>query len=84
MEMLLFSAEYCRPCQALKALLLKHNIPFVVIDTEEQPRLTSSYDIKALPTVIVADAASQEVLRIVGLKPIAEYVSASKLVAETL
>jgi glutaredoxin-related protein len=67
MELLLFSAEYCRPCQTLKALLAKNNI---------------SYDIKAIPTVIVADAASQEVLRIVGLKPLAEYVAAAKLVAE--
>jgi len=65
-----FYAEWCSPCKMLKPFLEKKqnefpNVKFFKVDTEECDRLTSIYQIKALPTVLIFKNGVEEE-RIVG------------------
>ena len=37
MELLLYSASWCRDCREAKRFLTKHNLPFTEIDIENTP-----------------------------------------------
>ena len=37
MELIVYSASWCRDCREAKRFLTKHNIPFTEIDIEENP-----------------------------------------------
>ena len=37
MQIIVYSASWCRDCREAKAFLTKHNIPFQEIDIEESP-----------------------------------------------
>jgi mycoredoxin len=37
MELIVYSASWCRDCREAKRFLTKHNIPFTEIDIEETP-----------------------------------------------
>ena len=37
MQLIVYSAAWCRDCREAKAFLTKHNIPFEEIDIEETP-----------------------------------------------
>ncbi len=37
MEVLLYSASWCRDCRAAKRFLTQHNIPFTEVDIEHTP-----------------------------------------------
>ena len=62
-----FSAGWCMPCKVLKPKMQKLaesvNIRFVDVDAE--PDLTSKYNIRSVPTVVVVDSLN-EVSRYVG------------------
>jgi len=66
-QALYFSASWCMPCKVLKPKMQKLaetvNIRFVDVDAE--PDLTSKYNIRSVPTVVVVDNLN-EVSRYVG------------------
>ena len=66
-QALYFSASWCMPCKVLKPKMQKLaetvNIRFVDVDVE--PDLTSKYNIRSVPTVVVVDNLN-EVSRYVG------------------
>ena len=37
MELIVYSASWCRDCREAKRFLAKHNIPFTEVDIEETP-----------------------------------------------
>jgi mycoredoxin len=37
MQLIIYSAPWCRDCREAKAFLVKHNIPFQEIDIEQTP-----------------------------------------------
>jgi len=52
-ELLVFSSNSCTPCKKLKALLNKNLIDFTEIDVDIEPELTYTYNISALPTLVL-------------------------------
>lgn len=65
-----FYAEWCGPCRMVKPFLEKKQtefpeVKFFKVDTEECDRLTSIYQVRALPTVLVFKNGKEEE-RIVG------------------
>ena len=54
-----FYATWCGPCQMMSPILeqvgtqLRDRIQVVKIDTDKYPQLASSYDIEALPTLVL-------------------------------
>lgn len=70
-ELLIFSANWCGPCQALKADLKKD--PSIVagyewgfIDVGTEKELTQRYKVTTVPTLIVLDKDNNEVKRQMG------------------
>jgi thioredoxin 1 len=67
-----FSASWCGPCKALEPVLkmLEKAFPkavFAQVDIDEQPRLSDSHGIRAIPTILFV-RNGKEVDRIVGYK----------------
>ena len=76
LEYLYFSAKWCTPCRVLAPTMLEvsKTIPVKKIDIDENPQLASQWGVRGVPTVIgVKDG--QEVRRIVGVKPVGEYLA---------
>lgn len=69
MEKVLFGAEWCAPCKALKMFAMDNNINFDAvhdIDTEEGASLASKLSVRGVPTVIVFNEGV-EVSRFIGM-----------------
>jgi thioredoxin 1 len=65
-----FYADWCGPCRMVKPFLEKKqvefpSVKFFKVDTEECDRLTSIYQVRALPTIIIFKNGKEEE-RIVG------------------
>ncbi len=61
-KILFFSSAHCAPCKPIEEILKRINISMFgkklfieKIDVEKNYKLTSSYKITSLPTIIVAD-----------------------------
>lgn len=69
-----FYATWCGPCQMMAGILeqvnaqMKHQLRVVKIDTEKYPQLASTYQIYALPTLVLFKQG-QPVERIEGVLP---------------
>lgn len=66
-KLLVFSASWCGPCQAMKPALEKLDQDRLVrydIDTALDER--AKYEIRAVPTIIVIDETGEEINRVVG------------------
>lgn len=66
-KMLVFSAEWCGPCKALKPTLLQldqDRIVYYDIDRNIEER--ELYQIKAVPTIILLDSEGIELDRLMG------------------
>ncbi|MBE7492389.1 MAG: thioredoxin family protein [Planctomycetes bacterium] len=70
-----FMAEWCGPCKMLDAQVwsdesvaarvTRDYVP-VKIDVDEQPDVSARYEIQAMPTLVIADAAGEVLARTVG------------------
>jgi thioredoxin 1 len=66
-KMLVFSAEWCGPCKALKPTLLQldqDRIVYYDIDRNIEER--ELYQIRAVPTIILLDSEGIELDRLMG------------------
>ena len=66
-KLLCFTAEWCNPCKAMKPTIAKLNHDRVVqydIDVDVQKR--AEYEIRSVPTFIIVDKDSKELIRITG------------------
>lgn len=75
-KLIMFTASWCSNCQVVKASLEDNNVSYttVDVDTSEGEELAKQNGVRGLPTVLVVDDKGEEVRRIVGLQPAAEYV----------
>lgn len=57
----IFSASWCGPCKMLKATLDSKEIPYTIVDVDEQSSLAASYNVRGVPTCIyVKDGVEKE------------------------
>lgn len=69
-KILKFSASWCKPCDALQALIEsnsdKLSIEIESIDIDEDPKLSGKYSVRSIPTMIKLEDGI-EVERISGV-----------------
>lgn len=75
-QYLYFSAPWCGPCRMLGPVMERVNntIPVQKVNIEEQSSLAQQYNVRNIPTVVLLENG-QEVKRIIGAKPEAEYLN---------
>ena len=75
-EYLYFSAAWCQPCKTLSPVMeqVGNSIPVKKINVDEQSDLAQRYGIRSVPTVVLLENQI-EVKRIIGVKPMNEYLS---------
>tara|TARA_B100001778_G_C18603090_1_gene638286 strand:+ start:415 stop:651 length:237 start_codon:yes stop_codon:yes gene_type:complete len=75
-EYLYFSAPWCGPCKMLSPVMeqVGNTIPVNKINVDEQSDLAQRYGIRSVPTVVLLENQI-EVKRIIGVKPMNEYLS---------
>jgi thioredoxin-like negative regulator of GroEL len=72
-KLLVFSASWCRPCNALKPTLLEldqDRLVYYDIDTHLEER--ASHDIRGVPTLILVSSEGEELERLVGSQPLSK------------
>lgn len=76
-EYLYFSAPWCGPCRMLGPVMeqVNNSIPVKKINVDENSDFAMKYGIRSVPTVVLLENG-QEVKRIIGAKPMNEYLSA--------
>ena len=75
-EYLYFSAAWCQPCKMLSPVMeqVGNTISVKKINVDEQSDLAQRYGIRSVPTVVLLENQI-EVKRIIGVKPMNEYLS---------
>tara|TARA_Y100001937_G_scaffold35501_1_gene50980 strand:+ start:233 stop:469 length:237 start_codon:yes stop_codon:yes gene_type:complete len=75
-EYLYFSAPWCGPCKMLSPVMeqVGNTIPVKRVNVDEQSDLAQRYGIRSVPTVVLLENQI-EVKRIIGVKPMNEYLS---------
>lgn len=81
--LLYFTADWCPPCQAMKAETWPddaveaalRDFDAVYIDIDEQPALASQYDIEAIPTLVALAPDGTERARRTGFQSPTQLVS---------
>jgi thioredoxin 1 len=75
-QYLYFSAPWCGPCRMLGPVMQRVNntIPVQKINVDEQSEMAIQYNVRNIPTVVLLENG-QEVKRIIGAKPEAEYLN---------
>lgn len=81
--LVMFTASWCGPCKVMKKTTLsdreveqiigQHFIP-VMIDVDANPAVSSRFEVKSMPTIMVMSAAGEVKERIVGGKSKAQFV----------
>jgi len=59
-DILIFTTKTCPNCKMAKAMLDKANIPYVVIDAEDNKDQTLSYGVKKAPTLLVPNGSGYD------------------------
>ena len=70
-----FHSRWCAPCRQMRPvveLLARQGYPIKSIDVERAPGLAEKYEVQAVPTFIVTDAAGNELDRTSGSQPAAQ------------
>lgn len=71
-----FGAEWCPPCQGMKAEVFTHSsvidashaVIWVQVDVDDEPEMASKYGILAVPTMVYIDHQEEVILREVGYR----------------
>lgn len=87
-----FSATWCGPCQMMKKNVfpspefqaVAKNFVLVDIDVDANPSLAQKYGANAIPLFVFLDPDGNEVYRIVGYRPAAEFVAEMKKALEMM
>src|SRR3990167_6796230 len=75
-----FYATWCGPCKKVSPLLdhsavrLAGKVKFLKVNVDKLSDLSSSYNVKSMPTVVLFDAQGAELERKVGLEQITELL----------
>ena len=81
-----FHAQWCGPCKAMAPALeqvaaeMKGKVKIVKVDVDENPKVTGTYGIRAMPTLILfkgGKVAAQHTGAIVQKKKLEEWITAS-------
>lgn len=81
-----FHAQWCGPCKAMAPALeqvaaeMKGKVKIVKVDVDENPKVTGTYGIRAMPTLILfkdGKVAAQYTGAIVQKKKLEEWITAS-------
>ena len=81
-----FHAVWCGPCKAMAPALeqvaseMKGKIKVVKVDVDENPKVTSTYGIRAMPTLLIfkgGKVAAQQTGAIVQKKKLEDWINAS-------
>lgn len=81
-----FHAQWCGPCKAMAPALeqvaqeLKGKVKIVKLDVDENPKITGTYGIRAMPTLILfkgGKVAAQHTGAIVQKKKLEDWINAS-------
>jgi len=57
-SVLMFSAEWCKPCKILKPIVeelsvqFKEKIPIIKLDVDDNPELAAQFGIRNVPTIL--------------------------------
>lgn len=74
MKYYLFTSANCAPCKTLYPVISKH--PHIqTIDIQQRPELVSKYNIRAVPTLVVADIDGRLIRSICGTPNIMNYLT---------
>jgi thioredoxin 1 len=77
-----FYADWCPPCQKLKPIMADlekqyaGKVKFVRVNTDNAEKLSTSYGIRGIPTVMIFVAGKQQGEPMVGLHQAAQYKAA--------
>ena len=81
-----FHAQWCGPCKAMAPALeqvaaeMKGKVKIVKLDVDENPKVTGTYGIRAMPTLILfkgGKVAAQHTGAIVQKKKLEDWITAS-------
>ncbi|MBR4754896.1 MAG: thioredoxin family protein, partial [Lachnospiraceae bacterium] len=75
----LFTTKTCPNCKMVKEKLAKENIPYVVIDAEENVELRDKYSIMQAPTLVVVE--NGVVQKYAGAAAVTKYINSLKVQA---
>lgn len=71
-KLLIFSASWCGPCQALKPTIDKLDQDRIVkYDIDEALEERENYAVRAVPTLILVDEDGKQIERLVGSQSLA-------------
>ena len=72
-----FWAPWCGPCQMLTPIMeeISSSVKVVKVNVDEQPELSSQYNVSAIPTVILFNKGQVEET-FIGFKQKEDYLSA--------
>lgn len=70
---ILFTSPTCGPCKAMKPIVAavaeQAGIPLEVTEVGAKSPEVASFDIRAVPTLVLIDTNNKEINRLVGAKP---------------
>ncbi|MBR5337120.1 MAG: ribonucleoside triphosphate reductase [Lachnospiraceae bacterium] len=75
----LFTTKTCPNCRMIKEKLSKENIPYVIIDAEENAELRDKYSIMQAPTLVVVENGT--VQKYAGAANVQKYIDSLKVQA---
>lgn len=79
-----FYATWCGPCKRVAPMIdssakqLAGKVKFLKVNVDKLPTLSSTYQIQAMPTVILFNPSGEEIERQVGLEPITSLLEKLK------
>jgi thiol-disulfide isomerase/thioredoxin len=65
-QLIYFGAEWCGPCKTIKPQLQASGLPIKYVDVDADPKITSYYSIRNVPTIILTDLNGDALVKKVG------------------